>query len=94
MKDLLPIGTVVALKEGTKSLMIIGVMQTDDTDRVYDYIAVLYPEGFLNTEMFFLFNHEDIDDIIFKGYDNPERKAFIASLEDAYNNQANFVENT
>ncbi len=82
MKDLLPIGTVVTLKDGVKSLMIIGIMQSDDNDKIYDYIAVLYPEGFLNAETFFLFNKEDIVDVKFKGYINEEYEQHIKLLND------------
>lgn len=82
MKDLLPIGTVVTLKDGIKPLMIIGVMQTDENDVFYDYISVLYPEGFLNAETFFLFNEEDIVSIKFKGYVNEEFEKHIKLLEE------------
>lgn len=42
VKDLLPIGSVVMLKNAEHALMIFGVMQTDETEKVnYDYIGVL-----------------------------------------------------
>lgn len=42
MKDLLPIGSVVTLKEGTKRLMIIGRLQQNvRTKKVYDYAGCL-----------------------------------------------------
>lgn len=82
MKNLLPIGTVVTLKEGVKSLMIIGIMQTDENEKVYDYIAVLYPEGFLNAETFFLFNNEDIVEVKFNGYIDAEYKEHIKLLDE------------
>lgn len=85
MKDLLPIGTVVTLKDGVKSLMIIGIMQSDENEKLYDYIAVLYPEGFLNAETFFLFNNEDIVDVKFKGYMNEEYEQHIKLLNDYIN---------
>ena len=47
MKDLLPIGSVVTLKEGTKRLMIIGRLQQNvRTKKVYDYAGCLWPEGY------------------------------------------------
>lgn len=82
MKDLLPIGTVVTLKEGVKSLMIIGIMQTDENEKVYDYISVLYPEGFLNAETFFLFNNEDIVEVKFNGYIDAEYKEHMKLLDE------------
>lgn len=82
MKDLLPIGTVVTLKEGVKPLMIIGVMQTDENNISYDYISVLYPEGFLNAETFFLFNNEDIVSIEFKGYVSEAFEKHMKLLEE------------
>lgn len=38
MQELLPLGSVVVLKEGTKKLMIIGRLQQNvKTKKVYDY---------------------------------------------------------
>ncbi|WP_374018205.1 DUF4176 domain-containing protein [Paenibacillus thiaminolyticus] len=43
---LLPNGSVVLLKGGKKRVMIYGRLQkTGDTDKLWDYIACLYPEG-------------------------------------------------
>ncbi len=44
MKDLLPIGSVVLLKDATKKLVIIGVLQVNaEQNKMYDYLAVPYP---------------------------------------------------
>jgi hypothetical protein len=82
---LLPIGSIVLLKNGTKKLMITGIkpVKEDDPDRVYDYIGVIYPEGFIGNEYNFLFDHNDINDVIFRGYENPERTDFIDFLNAA-----------
>lgn len=84
-KNLLPIGSVVLLKEGSKKLMIIGIkpVKEDEPNKIYDYIGVIYPEGFLGNQYNFLFNHEDINDVVFTGYNNPERENFIDFLEKA-----------
>ena len=84
LKDLLPIGSVVLLNGGVKKLMIIGIkpVTAKEPDKVYDYIGVIYPEGFLSNEYNFLFNHEDINDVIFMGYMNPERERFIHFIEE------------
>lgn len=85
VQDLLPIGTVVRVKGATKRLMIFGVKQMDaKTKEVYDYIGVLYPEGNMGEEVRFLFNHENIDEIIFTGYNDEERQDFLGKLNAYY----------
>ena len=82
---LLPIGSVVLLKDGVKKLMITGIkpVKEDEPDKVYDYIGVIYPEGFIGNEYNFLFNHDSINDVVFRGYENPERREFIEYLNAA-----------
>ena len=85
-ENLLPIGSVVLLKGGIKKVMIIGIKQIreEEPEKEYNYIGVLYPEGFLGADANFLFNHEDINDVVFTGYDNPERAEFLAFISEAY----------
>lgn len=77
MKELLPIGSVVLLKGGTKRVMICGRIQSkaDDTT-IYDYCACYFPEGIINPRELFLFNNEDIDMIYFVGLQDVEEFEF------------------
>lgn len=85
IRDLLPIGSVVLLKDGQKRVMIYGVKQTDtSTDKEYDYISVLYPEGNMGEESQFLFNHSDIEEVYFRGCEDEERDEFIENLAKYY----------
>jgi hypothetical protein len=84
IKNILPIGSVVLLKGGSKKLMIYGVMQSDTEGNDYDYIGVLYPEGNIGAQAQFLFQHEDIEEIVFRGYENQERDAFIQKLDNYF----------
>ncbi len=85
VKELLPIGSVVTLKEGEKKLMVFGIKQSDEeTKKEYDYVGVIFPEGNLGKGFQFLFNHTDIQEIHFKGFENEERDEFIAKLEGYY----------
>jgi len=88
-EKLLPIGSVVTLKGGLKKLMIVGlkVAVEEAPDTFYDYIGVLYPEGFMGAQSHFLFNHDDINDVIFMGYSNPERESFIKYMDEEYKKQ-------
>lgn len=79
--NLLPIGSVISLKEATKKIMIIGIAISNETShKVYDYIGVPFPEGFVDSETMFLFMHEDIDKIEFLGFVNAEVQGFRSSL--------------
>lgn len=88
ISDLLPIGSVVLLKEGQKKLMIFGIKQSDAQDETieFDYAGVMYPEGNMGIEYQFVFNHEDIDKVIFRGFEDDERKIFITELTEVYKN--------
>ncbi|MDR1913155.1 MAG: DUF4176 domain-containing protein [Clostridiales bacterium] len=85
-EHLLPIGSVVLLKRGVKKLMIIGIKQInqDEDGKEYDYIGVLYPEGFLGREANYLFNHDDINTVVFTGFNNTERSDFMAFITEAF----------
>ena len=81
---LLPIGSVVLLNEAEKKLMIIGILQRNG-EEVFDYVGCPYPEGLLDSENLFLFNHKDIAEISYLGFDNIERQIFIKELETELN---------
>lgn len=81
MKNYLPIGSIVVLKEGRKKIMIYGRRQRRVTDaHEYDYIACLYPEGNISEDYMYLFNHEDIETVIYRGFSDAEEEAFVEKL--------------
>ena len=82
VNELLPIGSIVLLKDGEKRLMIDGVVQTDagGSGETYDYLGILYPEGHIGDQFQYLFNHDDIEKIFFRGYEDEERKEFLEKL--------------
>lgn len=86
IKELLPIGSIVLLKDSKKRLMICGIRQTgkDQPDREFDYMGVLYPEGHIGDQYIFLFDHSDIDEIFFRGFNDIERQDFIERLDNYY----------
>ena len=81
VEQLLPIGSVVLLQGGEKRLMTFGVVQEDpETHEVYDYAGIVYPEGNVGIDSAFLFNHDEIEEVFFVGYNDIERQEFIAQL--------------
>ena len=86
VKKLLPIGSIVLLKDGEKKLMVCGILQNsiDDDSQVYDYFGVLYPEGHMGERFQYLFNHADIEKVVYRGYEDEERNSFIDKLAEFY----------
>lgn len=83
MKNYLPIGSVVRLRNGIKTIMIYGRRQVRTEDKQeFDYIACLYPEGNLNANYMYLFNHEDIEEVVFEGYKSEEDQEFVKKLNE------------
>jgi|SRR5699024_94936 len=92
IKNFLPNGSVVLLTEGTKKLMIYGRKQLlvegidseneQINDLMFDYIGVPYPEGYISQEYTYVFNHSDIDEVIFKGFIDDEEEALQNVLHD------------
>lgn len=87
----LPIGSVVLLKGGTKKAMITGFcsIAEEDKTKVYDYSGCVYPEGYLNSNQICLFDHNQIEEIFFIGYEDEEEKDFkkeLAEIVIQYNN--------
>ena len=81
MKEYLPLGSIVLLENGEKRIMIYGRKQIlAKTNDVYDYVACLYPEGNINDEFTYLFNHSDIREVVYTGFTDEEDKAFLEHL--------------
>lgn len=78
----LPIGSIVLLKNGTKMVMITGYLpqsSTNPTD-IFDYSGCLFPEGLLSSDQNVVFYHDQINQIIFKGYQNEESIGFLNEI--------------
>ena len=76
-KELIPIGSVVLLKQGTKPIMVYGrkhPVQEESGTKIYDYVACPYPEGYLLNAISFFFDHSKIDKILHMGYINEDEK--------------------
>ena len=87
IKDLLHIGSIVLLKDGEKRLMIIGIMQTDK-GKDFDYLGEPYPEGHIGEGFQYLFNHEDISKIVFRGFEDAERTEFLSKLAESFESKS------
>lgn len=82
VKNLLPVGSVVLNKNADKKLMIIGILIESEGIR-HDYIAVTYPEGFMDAQHLYAFNHEDIEKVEFIGYMDAEFQLFRGTVAES-----------
>ena len=83
MKTYLPLGSIVVLKGATKKMMIYGRAQVAKASgKMYDYVACLYPQGFVNADMLLGFNEEQIDKVLFTGYTDEENEAYVKRMNE------------
>lgn len=85
MTNLLPIGSVVLLKDSNKRVMITGRLQRQATTNVvWDYCGCYYPEGIINPNELFLFDHSQIHIVFFIGFQDKEGLEFQQVLNEKY----------
>lgn len=93
-KKYLPIGSVVLLKDDTRKLMITGFCASeegDDDQKQYDYSGCMYPEGLISSDEIYLFDHDQIEEINFIGYETEEEQEFKKILIETLNEENNAV---
>ena len=83
MNTILPIGSVVMLKNATKPVVIFGYMQKSALfkEELVDYIGVPYPEGNINVAVQVGFQMTDIGEVLFEGYRTDDFKPWQDLLE-------------
>lgn len=85
IRELLPIGSVIRLRGAKKELMIFGLCQTAKANqKTYDYIGVVWPMGNMGDKTQIMFNHVDIEEVLFLGFDNETREDFMEKLVTYY----------
>ena len=78
MDKLLPIGTIVLLKGGTKRVLLVGYLpQEVNSPKVYDYSGVPFPEGLIDSRKILLINHDQIEKVCHESIEDEEATEFI-----------------
>lgn len=81
---MLPIGSIVYLKEGTSKIMILNrgpIIEQEEEHTMFDYAGCFYPQGLAPDNVFY-FNDENVDEIVFEGYKDNEEDRFQKLLSD------------
>jgi len=97
---MLPIGSIVYLREGTSKIMILNrapILPSEEMEVEgiwYDYSGCFYPQG-LNPNNVFYFNEENIDGVVFEGFKDEEEERFRKIFRDwKEGNKANIKKGT
>lgn len=88
MEKILPIGSIVRLKNGEQKIMITSrgaLFNNDGVVGYFDYSACVYPYGQTDQTVHF-FNEQDIDEIYFKGYVDESEEAFCKEYREKIDN--------
>lgn len=81
-KKILPLGSIVYLKEGNKKVLIIArglVVKNGEGHLYFDYGGVPYPEGLMDDKMAY-FQHDAITKIVFEGYSDLDDEATVEKM--------------
>ena len=78
----LPVGSIVLLKGATQNVIIIGFAPIEHGQaKVWDYLGAPYPIGVISSDKNLLFDNEQIDKVIAKGYSEDTEKLFRMEME-------------
>ena len=81
-REYLPVGTVVLLKEASRPVVIIGYSVVEEGSQdVWDYLGCAYPVGVLSSDKNLLFQSNQIEKILFRGYCDQEGEKFLNLLK-------------
>lgn len=78
LAGLLPIGSVVTLKDVELKVMVVGYMpkDLDNPEREHEYSGLFYPLGFRSVDQFVQFDMDQIIGIDYIGYQDREQMEF------------------
>ncbi|WP_460276943.1 DUF4176 domain-containing protein, partial [Clostridium sp. CTA-5] len=82
-EKLLPLGSIITVEGSNKKLMIIGRVgnaKGGNPDKIYDYIACIYPEGNISPDNDYLFNANIINKVYFRGYEDEKEIKYNKQL--------------
>lgn len=83
--EFLPVGSVVVLKDATNPVVIIGYSVVEHGEsKLWDYMGCAYPIGVVGTDKSLLFQGNQIEKILFRGYEDESCKEFLNLMNEQY----------
>ena len=84
MEELLPVGSIVLLKEAKRKVVIIGFAVVEDGSKeIWDYLGAPYPIGVLSNDKNLIFNRNQIEKVVFIGYSDDEDKDLRKEIDNS-----------
>ena len=83
-RSFLPLGSIVSLKESSRYVVVIGYTVVEEGEnKIWDYLGCAYPIGVVDPSKNLLFDHSQIDKVIFRGFSDDEGNKFLNDLEES-----------
>ena len=80
--DWLPVGSIVRLAGGERSIMVAGYMIDDaQSGRLWDYVGYPYPDGKRDPDIDYFFNRDMIERIDLLGYLDADGRHLLEEFE-------------
>ena len=79
MNELYPIGSLVMVNNIPTPVMVMGYLPIV-SGRLYDYIGVPYPTGFISSKSTMVFDHKLVEKLVAKGYEDEDCDAFLQAI--------------
>lgn len=71
MEKLMPLGSVLKLKNSPSLIMVAGYYVVDETENeLKQYIGIHYPLGLSKSIKFIMFDEKSIEKILYRGYED------------------------
>ena len=81
-EELLPVGSIVLLKEAKRKVVIIGFAVVENgSNEIWDYLGAPYPIGVISNDRNLIFNREQIQKVVFVGYSDEEDKSLRIEID-------------
>ncbi len=93
MQGLLPLGSILKMKDNEAVLMIVGYYPINrEKKHVYKYMAVAYPYGVTDTGNVRFLDDSGIEKVIRRGYENKESTDFLNRLSQIMDREQSLAE--
>ena len=84
---MLPIGSVVVLKDGEIPIMVTGFCQVTlnnegEPGELYDYVGVPYPAGFTRVDEMVQFDHDAVERVLAIGFINEDMLNYMPRIQE------------